>query len=357
MKMKKKKRIVYIILVTIAMLFVACGPKVENEDNKPGIGTEKPVVDKKIGDYVKFKENEKFFYKGENMEYAEYVTYVDYTEGDKVQLRKSNGGTEMVSVLEIKDGELRQVFSRSECYYRENFLSKKGEETEVLLKEPLVKGTSWNLSDGSKRYISNENVEISTPSGTYKTLEVTTELKSGEKNVQYYALDKGLVKSVMDTEKMKVTSLLEKVEDNSKFSNSVRFYYPNIDDYSLFYKNVDMEFKTNDITKSVFENIFKSFPEENKGVLMSKNAKINSLYLNDDGMLYADFSSEFIKEMNAGSGFEAAILQSIVNTLGGYYGVEKVYLTVDGNPYNSGHILMEKGEAFTVDLSNTTEAK
>ena len=46
--------------------------------------------------------------------------------------------------------------------------------------------------------------------------------------------------------------------------------------------------------------------------------------------------------MNAGSGGENLILQSIVNTFGNYYGVEKVCLTVDNKPYESGHIVLEK---------------
>ena len=45
--------------------------------------------------------------------------------------------------------------------------------------------------------------------------------------------------------------------------------------------------------------------------------------------------------MNAGAGGENLILQSIVNTFGNYYG-EKVYLTVDNKPYESGHIVLEK---------------
>jgi spore germination protein GerM len=74
-------------------------------------------------------------------------------------------------------------------------------------------------------------------------------------------------------------------------------------------------------------------------------------------MVYVDFSKELISEMNAGAGYEAMILKSITNTLGEYYGVSKVYITVDSSPYSSGHILMEKGEYFSVDLKNSFELK
>ena len=49
---------------------------------------------------------------------------------------------------------------------------------------------------------------------------------------------------------------------------------------------------------------------------------------------------------NAGSGIEEMILRSVVNTFGIYYGVEKLYLTIENEPYSSGHITMNKGEFF-----------
>ena len=70
-------------------------------------------------------------------------------------------------------------------------------------------------------------------------------------------------------------------------------------------------------------------------------------------MVYLDLSKEFTKEMNAGSLYESQILQCITNTLGDYYMVKKVYITVEGKPYSSGHILMKKGEAFNVNYKNT----
>jgi len=61
--------------------------------------------------------------------------------------------------------------------------------------------------------------------------------------------------------------------------------------------------------------------------------------------------------MNAGSSYESLILQSITNTIGTYYGVDKVYITVEDKPYVSGHIEMKKGEFFTVNLTNSVELK
>lgn len=300
-----------------------------------------------IDDYFNFNENVKYNYDGINSEYAEYVTYIDYINGNKVQLRSNNGGTETVTVLQNSNGELKKVFQRNECYYRENFTNKSANIEEILLKEPLVVGTTWKLSDGSKRYISKVDVKISIGSGECSALEITTENTNGQIDLQYYAVNKGLIKSIYDANNMKVTSTLKSIEENVRLNQNIRCYYPD-ENYNIHYEDRKFTFATNDITKISIQNLFKNFPGNKKGQLIGKNVTINSLYLNDDGMVYIDFSSNFVKEMNAGSGFESAILESITNTIGKYYGVDKVYITIDNKPYSSGHIVKAKGEYFKV---------
>jgi hypothetical protein len=52
--------------------------------------------------------------------------------------------------------------------------------------------------------------------------------------------------------------------------------------------------------------------------------------------------------MNAGSGYEAMVLQCVANTFGSYYNKDKVILTVEGALYESGHIKLAKGEYLEV---------
>ena len=96
---------------------------------------------------------------------------------------------------------------------------------------------------------------------------------------------------------------------------------------------------------------YKELPKE-AGPVLTKNTKVNYLYLNDDGMVYIDLSSDFIKEMNAGAGYEGMILQSLVNTFGDYYGANKVMLTIEGKPYESGHVVLEKFEPLEVNYKS-----
>jgi spore germination protein GerM len=366
------KKLIILLTFSFSLIFL-CGCNIAGQliNSKPE-NTTKPVqTDKltetkesdikqsapvyRIQDFYPFKENAKYEYEGRGNEYAAYTVWTDYITENRMQIRKNNGGTELVSVLENKDGELKIIFSREETYFRENFTSKPSNKNEILLKEPLAKGTSWTLPDGRKRYISNTDVDITTPAGGFKALEVTTEGKD-YKDLDYYALNTGLIKSVYIAKGMEVSSSLKKFHDNSPLVQSVKFYYPNVNDYKTYFVTKNLTFKTNEITKMSFEKIFKEAPNSTVGKVLSPNAKIKSLYLNNN-VVYVDFTKEFVSEMNVGSGPEANILQAITNTLGDYYNADKVYITVEDSPYGSGHIIMKKGEAFTVDFKNALPLK
>lgn len=352
-----KKLLLCTTLIFSLVFLSSCSDKkvvVPSEEDKVPIATK---VLPTIKDYFSFNENSEYVYEGKGNEYASYNVFVDYLTGNRVQLRSNNGGTETVRVIENKDGKLTMLLSRAECYYRENLTQSSSSNEEILLKEPLIKGTTWTISDNRKRYISNVDVQVTTPMGKYKTLEVTTENKEG-KNLDYYAPNVGLVKTafvIKDADE--ITSSLNKIEKDQSLIQTVKFYYPNATDEKLYFVNKELSFKTNDITKIVFEKAFKDLPKGEFGKVIGPNVKIKSLYLNKDNTVYVDFTKELVSEMNAGSGYEGMILQCITNTLGEYYGVDKVYITIEDIPYSSGHIMMKKGESFTVDYKNSVELK
>lgn len=324
----------------------------EAEQEEPEGEAEEVLL--KIEDYYPLKENVQYIYEGEGNEYAGYHQYVDFMKDNRIQIRSNNGGTEDVRVLEIKDGQLVELLRRSETYFRENLLEKAEAGGEVLLKEPLTTGTEWVLTDGSKRYISDTEASVLTPSGEYTGIEVTTENENGTRT-DYYVKDMGLVKSVFKSEGMEVTSALKEIKEDIQWSQNLTIYYPNIDDDMLYYTEKELSFSTNDVTRTKIEEAVKETGKEKAAVMISDNVKIKSLYLNQDNIVYVDFTEEFITEMNAGSGYESMILQSIVNTLGTYYGVEEVYLTVEGKPYSSGHIELLEGETFRVNKENVRD--
>jgi len=356
-----RKNICIILVMATFVLLIGCNKELTSKNpttgsngitNPSGSTSKEPISTSKIEDYYPFKKDVKYMYAGIGNEYATYTVNVDYLSGNLQQIRTDNGGSEVVKVLQIKDGELRIIMSKGEVYYRENFTSKVNDKPEILLKEPLTKGNTWTLLDGSIRTITNLKVDITTPLDSYECIEVST-VKKNNTIKEYYAANIGLVKTISTSNGVEVSSSLSKIIENTPLLQNVKFYYPNGNDGINYITDKKLRFNTNDITKEVFRKSFMQAPNESLGGLISANTKIKSLYLNSDNMVYIDFSKEFRQKMNAGSGYESQILQCITNTLGDYYMVKKVYITVEGEPYSSSHIAMKKGEAFIVDYKNT----
>ncbi len=304
-----------------------------------------------ISDYFPIRDNVRYVYQGEGSEYASYDVYPDYADGNLVQQRVNNGGTELVRVLTVKNGTLTRVYQQGEIYYRENYLGKSDGEPEVLLMEPIEAGTTWALADGAVRAITDVAAAVDTPSGSY--LAVAVETQWAESTVtDYYAQGVGLIKSVSKGKDYEVSSSLSEIREDDVFTQIVRFYYPDLDDETIYYRDFELSFHTNDITRRALEQAYKEQFAGIPGRVFSDHTEINSFYLNKDGMAYLDLNGEFLTEMNAGAGYEAMILQCVANTFGGYCGVGKVILTIDGGLYESGHIALQKGEYLTVDTEN-----
>lgn len=341
------------LLVLIPALLASCTPQNPDPSQSPASptpdgGSPAPSAQTETAaDYFPIRPNVRYVYQGEGNEYASYDLYLDYTTDTKVQQRINNGGTELVQVIEVADGKVTRLFRQEEVYYRENFLNKTDGAQEVLLMEPIQAGTSWTLSDGSVRRITGVAVPVDTPSGSYSAVCVETAGTNGT-TTDYYAKDVGLVKTVTAGDGYEVSSSLSEIQENAPLTQSIRFYYPNINDDKLYFKDREISFSTNDITRKVLEAAYREQIPGQPGRVFSEHTRINSYYLNRDGMAYLDLSADFLTEMNAGAGYESMILQCIANTFGSYCGADKVILTIDNSLYASGHIALEKGEALHV---------
>lgn len=319
---------------------------------------EKSAVNKHaISDYYPFLENRCLIYQGEGNEYAGKDVFTDFIKKNRMQLRIINGGTTVSQVLENINGELRIIVSRGEFYYRDNLTDAKNPRPEVLLKEPLKKGTTWLLPNGSRRSITGVDVNVSTSLGKFKALEVTTE-EPGNEIRDYYAVDTGLVKSVFISNGSKISSSLKTINRDARVRQTIKFYYPYFEKCYNVYVRHTINLKTNEEVKTYFEKYFKKSPGKGLSNTLGVNTKLKSLlYSNEKEFVHADFSGDLVREMNAGASLEGMIITCIVNTLGDYYNTNNVYITIEGKPYSSGHILMKVNEPFKVNYKNTKEYK
>lgn len=357
------KKSIYLVFILSITLVLGCSSKdtssLKNQDTKSkgNVAVNENSTVGIVSDYYPFKENVRYVYDGEGMEYASSNLYVDFIKDSKIQYRVVNSGTYAGQVFEIKNGELRMLNSVEEFYYRDDLTAEQGQMVDILLKEPLAKGNSWLSASGKKRYIAGIDTEVTVPYGSFKTIEVVTE--NGDSKVyDYYAKGVGVVKRIFNFKNSKVTVSLQKILKDVKVDQTVKFYYPEYNKNLIVYKKVKLSLKTNEQVKDYFEKYFKEKPEADASAVISKKTKINKLYLNrEENKVYADFSKYLIKDMNLGSGPETMMLQAIADTLGDYYNVDKVYITVDGKSYESGHVIVDEKNPLMVNLKNTVEIK
>ncbi|HZK71402.1 MAG TPA: GerMN domain-containing protein [Clostridia bacterium] len=304
----------------------------------------------KVSEYLPFAKDVYMKYKGTGNEFAAYDTYVQFAEADLMQIRKDNGGTVSVIVYQLIDGAIKKVFTQGETYYHYDYTSSRNDD-EIILKEPIKVGTSWKLKDGSVRSITSVNKQIKTPAGDYNALEITTKRKDTTEH-DYYAKSIGLVKSEFldNNGSVSITSELEKVEKNVPFKGTVKIYFPQFSTDKVVSVEREVQINSNEDMKFKFQKEFKTIPSGSTLTkVLSDNVKILSIKVDDKaGIVTVDFSADLIKGMNAGTSLELMIIKSITNTFGNYFQKDKVIINLEGKSYESGHILMKKGEYFTV---------
>lgn len=362
-----RKTLLLVTLLFFILLAFGCSNGNDEEDINVDIDTGDKQEELFVKDYFPIIDNTLYSYEGLGNEYATYSVYTDYTLDNKVQYVKDNGGTVSAEIYSVENGEVRKLYSEGELYYREDYLRNptliEYNMDEVVLKEPLVEGNSWDIGDGKVASITDISKDLSTGVGDFEVIEVTKEETDGNKTINYYASGIGLVKSEYviaggDT----ISSTLKEI--NEDYSNSIRMklYYPDVNDYSIYYINVEIPYKTNDITRKLIESAYRDSLNQNmldSGLIpvFTENTKINYLYLMDNNGVRMDLSGEYISEMIAGSGVESAMLEAMVDTFTDYYGTDKINLTIDNNSYGSGHIYIDKSDYIYSKVSEAVEFK
>lgn len=342
----KKNNLLILILILVAII-VGCKPTISSEEVDLDIAAN---TESTISDYLPFMEDTIYDYTGIGNEFAEQRVYFEFIEGNKVQLKIINPATNVVTVLENSEGILTETYFEGEFYHIENLINVKGGQNNILLKEPLVLGNSWTTPDGYTRSITGIDVEVKTPMDTLEALEVTTDLGEDKTQKQYYARDIGMVASIYEDKNGKVETLLKSME-KGPLKNTLELFYPSNLEIETLYTMGDFDFYTNDSIEVILEDLMKNPPSTDFMSIIPDSATINSIKLDRvSWTLRVDFSQELLTDMNAGSSLETEILRSLVNILGRFYDVEKIYISIEGKPYESGHYALADDEYFNVDI-------
>lgn len=303
-------------------------------------------------DFFPIRDNTKHSYEGYGNEYASYVIWSDYTSSDRIQYRMDNGGVTIAEVIEIGSDSVQRIFYSADTWARESYLDEAvdANSSEVLLMNPIKEGTTWVLRDGAKRTITKLNYAVTTPLGTYETIEVETQYQS-DLTRQYYAKDVGLIKTEYIMGNESVTSVLSAIDGAASYKHNITFFFPLLDQEKIIGISHEVTFQTNDNTTQIIEQAYRSLMEETMPSVLSSNTHIESIKMIENDMVLVDISKAYYEELSAGSLAEGLIIQSFVNTIGQYYQVNEVIVTVGGKPYATGHFEMKENEPFRVDMT------
>lgn len=143
-------------------------------------------------------------------------------------------------------------------------------------------------------------------------------------------------------------------KDEAKEEDVNLYYYDVITD-KIVYINKTITIKGKAVGTALV-NALKESPNSDISPSIANEITLKSAKLDKgNDTISLDFSANFISAQNLGSGAESKTLTAICNTFGDYYDVNNVLITLEGKPYSSGHILMSEGEAFKVNLENTSK--
>lgn len=128
----------------------------------------------------------------------------------------------------------------------------------------------------------------------------------------------------------------------------VKVYLGDLDKDELVYSEQEFAISKDEKIEDVFTKLLKEKFADTRLLVMAipNDATIQKIEIKED-KAYVDMSEDYAY-MNYGAGSEWLALKSLANTIGNYYEVSEVVVTINGEPYSSGHILFESGEGIKV---------
>lgn len=311
--------------------------------------------------WIPMHENVVLEYEGGSFEDAGFSITPQFTLDSTYQFANADTATTTVEIYEYQEDSVVRNFSRMETYFRENFIdtgaATEGEEGATLLQLPIEVGNTWESENGSVYEITDSHVPIETEAGNFEAIEVTSTSEDEESvSRSYYAEGVGLVRqeTEVDFDDEPVVSTLQAIQEDTPELISTSIYVPNEGATALESRHVEFQLNTNDPAREAIAEALRGNHEVTEDTMVvEESVDINFMYLDEKEVAHVDFSEELVTEMNYGTTGETFMLQSIVNTIAGYYGnsVEEVLLTVEGEPYSGGHMIYEEGETMQVDDS------
>ena len=266
-------------------------------------------------------------------ESGSYTTYVDFfDESNRVmQVREIVGATNYVNIYEWSEQAIQLTARHENIALFENLtqdVSSTPDANLTLLSAPVAVGTTWSydgthtsqivglyesLTLGEQQY--TEVVEVSTPFEAY-------DLR------QYYASGDGLILTrYVDNVEVSTGEQFWQVTGNSHQVMMILnrdVAQPQTEgEYLLSLEKVPFAYQTNDSLARAFQRLFTDLG------WITDDIVVNSLTVDEAGVANLDFSAGVVAAFNQHPSTETSIIPAIVTTVGHYFNVTQVRLTVN----------------------------
>lgn len=318
-----------------------------------GCGKGKQVFEQnsQIYEYFPFKENVLYEYEGEGHIYASYQIYNTFISDNRLQRRLSTDVAtynKQTEIFEVKDGQLRLINGDTYLYHYENQTANQPEKDMLLLQEPLELGAKWTISGTDTAEITGVDIDITTPVGSFKALEVTSVFTSGYMQKDYYVKNIGLVQTTYSTQSdTPITSTLAKLTEDTGVSCEYKAYYPIHGTDEISVQSNEIVLNTNyNLIDTVNTILYKGSQDGVYGALLSNGKLIDINFATNTSAILVNFDKEVYDQGYTSEDEESSNLYSIAITLGKLLGVEQVFVQVDGKPYSGIYVKLTEDDAF-----------
>jgi hypothetical protein len=349
----------------MASSFAACDSAADNDENGNIENPETAIVETEsqpieigasaatVSDFFPILPDVRWRYEGNDVTFAATndVSF-GYINGAKAQRRVSAGGMATTEIIDASEGKVEIIHGDNMYYYYDDITYAQKFMSIVILKEPLEMGAKWLTAEDAQSEITSVNAPVTVPAGEFSALEVTTTYSNGYVDKYYYAKGVGLVKSVCDSGAGRIVSELADVLKGEAAAETISagFYWPNVTEGSVERIEKDLLFTTDANFPKQFSDAMKEPPSIDYTPLLTPNATINDITVDwTTKTAKIDISGDYLKEINVGDGLQTKILQCLTNTIGNFYGVDEVLITIDQKPYENGAAAFEPGETIPVE--------
>jgi len=340
------KRFVFCVFLLFALYLSGCGKQEPNSQ---------------IYDYFPFSENVLYVYEGEGHPYASYTIYNTIINGNRLQrllatdVQNYNRQTE---VFEVADGELALINGDTFSYHLED-MTDTGTDAErrmIILKEPLKLGATWVIEEGplgqDVAEVTGVDVALKTPSGNFNVIEVTHTLANGSVDKYYYAKGVGLVRTEYpggDDGYVISSTLSERVE-NTAANLNYRSFSP-AQSGKINYATAKIALWTNYDLVDTINAILSNSETGGQNAALLKNGKLKEIsFAANASAARLNFDTGIYEQEYKSADEENANLSAIALTVGYLFGVDNVFIQVEGRPYSGVYVKKTEDDYFISNL-------